>query len=271
MVSLIPTNNGLLLSTNQKRGESLWRDDGCYKLIFSLKGKMHYETSRNPLSLEENTFILFNPNDLHRQLKVDHKFLIELQPSFLNDVAYSILHANINLNFAHIVHKNRLMTQWVQFVDQFISFESANENNELDIFLEHSLAQLAIILVKEIAGTHLADLSVKQVQQINPAIYLVIERLKADFQYNWTLDEIASILDMNKYQFAHIFKEIIGISPYSWLQCYRIIRSQQLLIQTEKTITAISNHCGFSSVSVYNQLFKKLYGITPTTFRLKYR
>ncbi|GIP63123.1 hypothetical protein J32TS6_16780 [Virgibacillus pantothenticus] len=76
---------------------------------------------------------------------------------------------------------------------------------------------------------------------------------------------------MNKYQFAHFFKDIIGISPYSWLQIYRIIRSQEMLTKTTKTILKIAMDCGFSSVTVYNQLFKRLYGITPSTFRASIR
>nr|WP_245347912.1 helix-turn-helix transcriptional regulator [Oceanobacillus polygoni] len=78
---------------------------------------------------------------------------------------------------------------------------------------------------------------------------------------------MAKVSRLSKFQFAHYFKDITGISPYSWLQTYRVVRSQEMLKKTNKTVLKIAMDCGFSSVTVYNQLFKRLYGITPGTFR----
>ncbi|MGJ9460710.1 helix-turn-helix transcriptional regulator [Oceanobacillus sp. CF4.6] len=95
-----------------------------------------------------------------------------------------------------------------------------------------------------------------------------MEALKDDYQHAWSLDEMVALLDISKFQFAHLFKEKVGVSPYSWLQLYRLVRTQDLLLHTQRNITDIAISCGFSSVSVYNQLFKRLYGFPLSFFRI---
>ncbi|MBE5108547.1 hypothetical protein IGI01_25865 [Bacillus thuringiensis] len=88
---LIERSTGALLSTNDKKKESIWRYDNCYKMIFSINGTMNYQMKRNDFSLSKEQFMIFNPYDEHKQLTVeDQKFLIELDPLFLNEIANSI-------------------------------------------------------------------------------------------------------------------------------------------------------------------------------------
>ena len=268
MTTLVEASNCLLLSTDQKKSESLWRNDPCYKFMFSLKGSMNYQSRRNDFSLMENEFMVFNPYDEHRQIAVDdHKFLVELDSAFLNEATAAISVIRENLFFAQTMQRNPLIEQWVHFVQQYIMLEGQGGSRSSEVFLEHSFAQLSLLLVKTTIGIHTSDLITQPFHSIQPALVHVMEALKDDYQHVWSLDEMAALLDISKFQFAHLFKEKIGVSPYSWLQLYRLVRSQELLLHTERTITDIAHSCGFSSVGVYNQLFKRLYGFPPSFFR----
>ena len=271
MTTLVEASNCLLLSTDQKKSESLWRNDPCYKFMFSLKGSMDYQSRRNDLSLAENEFMVFNPHDEHRQLAVDdHKFLVELDSAFLNEATAAISGIQADLFFAQITQKTPLVEQWVHFVQQYILLEGEAGSVSSNVFLEHSFAQLSLSLTKSAIGTHTSDLITDPFRSIQPALIQVMASLKDDYQHAWSLDEMAAILDISKFQFAHLFKEKIGVSPYSWLQLYRLVRSQDLLLHTRRTITDIAISCGFSSIGVYNLLFKRLYGFPPSFFRQRY-
>lgn len=266
MVHLLKASNCLLLSTDKKKKESVWRDDPCYKFVYSLKGTMQYQSRRNDLLLHEREFLVFNPHDEHKQLAVeDHKFLIELDAAFLHGAASAS--GQNELYFAQGAQKNPLVDQWVQFVHQFMGIEEEQGSRSSEVFLEHSFAQLSLLLAQSAPGTHTSDLVTQPYRSIQPAVFQVMETLKDDFEHAWSLDEMAALLDMSKFQFAHLFKQTVGVSPYSWLQLYRIVRSQELLLHTHRTITDIAVSCGFSSVSVYNQLFRRLYGVPPGFFR----
>lgn len=269
MSVLIPVTNGLLLSTTQKKSESNWRSDLCYKFIYSIKGTMDYQAGKQDLAISQGQFLLLNPFEEHRQLKVSHhKFLIELSPSFLEATAASFSKNGSEPQFGLIVQKHPQITQWVQFIHDYIQLTDPGANSDLPLFLEHSFTQLALLLAKTSIGTHQKDIPTQSFKNVQPLLYNVMQALKDDYDHSWTLEEMAKIAHLSKFQFSHAFKETTGISPYSWLQLYRLIRSQQMLIGTNQTVLQIAAMCGFSSVSVYNQLFTRLYGITPMTFRI---
>ncbi|WKA52680.1 AraC family transcriptional regulator [Planococcus liqunii] len=271
MTTLVEASNCLLLSTDQKKSEGLWRNDPCYKFLFSLKGFMNYQSNRNEFSLMEKEFMVFNPHDEHRQLAVDdHKFLVELDAAFLNEATAAIANIQGDLFFAQTTQKHPLVEQWVHFVQQYMLLEGEAGSPSSEVFLEHSFAQLSLLLVKSAIGTHTSDLNTDPFRAVQPALIQVVAALKDDYQHAWTLEEMAALLGISKFQFAHLFKEKIGVSPYSWLQLYRLVRSQELLLHTKRTITDIVHSCGFSSVSVCNQLFKRLYGFPPSFFRERY-
>ncbi|MGE7878905.1 helix-turn-helix transcriptional regulator [Peribacillus muralis] len=225
---------------------------------------------RKDFALSKEQFMIFNPHEEHKQLSIENqKFLIELNPLFLNEIANSINFNNYDIQFANSIQKNPYITQWALFVNEYTSMYKENIDNSVALFLDHSFSQLAILLIKNTVGLHTQTWSVNSFKTVSPLIYKAMEAMMEDYRRQWTLDEMAVISNLNKYQFAHLYKEITGLSPYSWLQVYRIIRSQEDLKKTDKNILDIALDCGFSSVSVYNQLFKRLYGDTPGTLRKK--
>lgn len=264
---LLENNKGVFLFKKDFSQESNWRSDDCYKFIYSLKGTIDYQSNRSQLTLNNQQFILLNPQDKHKQLAIeDSKFLIELKPSFLREVSQALYPVHNDIQFALGTHKNSQISNWVRFVLDFAQLEK-DDIRSMEIFLEHSFTQLALMLLKSTVGTHTEDINLNTYKTIDPQIYKTILALKEDYQHTWTLDEMAKVARLSKFQFSHYFKDILGISPYSWLQNYRVVRSQEMLKKTNKTILKIAMDCGFSSVAVYNQLFKRLYGITPGAFR----
>lgn len=264
---LMETNSGVFLLRKASNQESNWRSDDCYKFIFSVNGVIQYQTNREQLTIDEQEFILFNPEDDHKQLAIDEqKFLIELNPSFLNEVSRSLFPVQYDTQFATFTQKNPHITNWVKYVLNYAQLEQ-DDASSMELFLDHSFTQLALMLLKSAVGTQTQDINLNSYKTISPQLYKTILAMKEDYQHAWTLDEMAQISHLGRFQFAHYFKEITGISPYSWLQIYRVIRSQEMLGQTNQTVLNIAMECGFSSVAVYNQLFKRLYGVTPGVFR----
>ncbi len=230
---------------------------------------MRYETLKQDVSLFQNEFILLNPHDRHRQLRTEkHKFLIELERSFLNDISNSFQVQSPELCFALSSQKHPQIAQWVHFVHQYIQVEMEGGDDEsLNLFLDHSFHQLGLLLYKNCIGTHTYDLRISSFRGAHSILYKTMDAIKQNYKHQWSLDEMAEVAYLSKYQFSHLFKETTGVAPYSWLQLYRLVRSQQWLVESNKSIIDIALDSGFSSVSVYNQLFKRVYGFTPNVFR----
>lgn len=209
------------------------------------------------------------PSVDHKQLKATkEKFLVEIQPSLLKETALQLGIIMVEPEFALLPYKHPQIHKWTSFIREFLMINRDSNSMSNQLFLENSLSQIAILMLQYGSGSHQNQFpKIISKQNINR----VIEALKDSYQDNWTLDQMSLVAGMSKYQFAHLFKEEIGLSPYSWLQLYRLLKSQEQLIQSEQSILTIALGNGFSSVSTYNQLFKRIYNKTPTEFRFMHR
>lgn len=70
------------------------------------------------------------------------------------------------------------------------------------------------------------------------------------------------------HHFRHLFKAKTGLAPFEYIIEKRIEAAKNLLSNTNKSITYISENCGFSSCSQFSMLFKKHCGLSPKQFRL---
>ncbi|SEA22479.1 AraC-type DNA-binding protein [Thalassobacillus cyri] len=262
---ILDNENGLLLMRHDGLEERTWRSDTCYKLIFSYFGRGAYQTHSGDLSIEKDEFFIFNPEIDHKQLSVtQEKFLVEIQPSLLREAAERMGIKQAEPEFALISYKHPQVRQWVSFIRDFLSIHELSGSISGQFFLDNSLTQLSILMLQFGPGSHMNTFpAVKCEANIN----LVLTALRESYNEDWTLDQMAMVARMNKYQFAHMFKSELGVSPYSWLQLYRLFRSQYSLLNTHESILSIALQHGFKSVSSYNQLFKKVYRKTPGEFR----
>lgn len=266
--TFIHSTHGAFLFKKLFNQESRWRSDDCYKFIFSPNGMTNYQTQRNQLTLLQNQFLMFNPYDEHKQISVEKsKFLIELDASHLNQIAKSILPLDYDIQFASFTQQHEQISKWAYFIINYINIEKDSPLLSKQIFLDHSFTQLGLLLAKNALGLQTDDINLKSYKLISPQIFKTMQALKENYKDDWTLEDMAKVSHLSKFHFAHYFKEVVGVSPYSWLQIYRLVQSQNMLKHSNKTILEIALECGFSSVNVYNQLFKQLYGISPSYFR----
>ena len=67
--------------------------------------------------------------------------------------------------------------------------------------------------------------------------------------------------------FCRYFRQLLGVTPFQYLNRYRIQKSRELLVSTDRMISDIAFLCGYGSLSHFNQEFKKHMGCTPSEYR----
>ena len=139
----------------------------------------------------------------------------------------------------------------------------ANINAEvLDIKLSLSLSKILTALVE--------DKQSNRITQYNRH-FEDIERAKRFIELNFSkpvdLTTLAKEVNISKYYFIKIFKEILGQTPYDYLISTRISESKKLLASANANIGEIAGQVGFSDVNNFIKTFKKLTGTTPLKFR----
>lgn len=95
--------------------------------------------------------------------------------------------------------------------------------------------------------------------------------IEEHFRENITIDNIAHAAALST-SFTYVqFKKETGKTPHEYLTEKRLEYARFQLMFSKKTITLISEECGFSNQNYLNQIFPKKYGMTPMQYRRKFR
>jgi len=84
-----------------------------------------------------------------------------------------------------------------------------------------------------------------------------------------TVDDICGHVHMSKYYFCRKFKELTGMTVMDYVLQTRVTLAKSMLQTSDRSISHISDHCGFSSESYFCRIFKKNTGMTPLQYRRK--
>lgn len=82
-----------------------------------------------------------------------------------------------------------------------------------------------------------------------------------------TLDELASLVGLSKYHYAHLFKAETGYSPMEYVIGTRLNKAKTLLKTTHMSIAEIAYAVGYNNPGSFINLFTNKTGQSPKAYR----
>ena len=108
-----------------------------------------------------------------------------------------------------------------------------------------------------------------------PQTAALVKRALAYFHQNYdrpfSRREMAETLGISEDYFSRIFRRELALSPWEYLNRYRIKRAMELLRCTSDTVTDIAFQVGFNSLTYFERVFHKLTGLSPSAYREQLR
>ncbi len=104
---------------------------------------------------------------------------------------------------------------------------------------------------------------------------IFIEKVKSVILKNIAKSElnsalIADAMNLSQRQLNRKVSSVLGIDTASYIRQMRILKAQELLIETEDPVGDIGYNCGFESSSYFSKIFRQHTGITPSEYRKKH-
>ena len=87
------------------------------------------------------------------------------------------------------------------------------------------------------------------------------------YNSDFTVEELAKILAISRVQLYRKVKAILGISVSEHINNFRLEKSKELLLNSNKNISEIAFAVGFSSLYYFSTVFKSKFGVSPKDFR----
>lgn len=95
----------------------------------------------------------------------------------------------------------------------------------------------------------------------------ILAYIYAHYHEKITVDDIAKNLSLSRSECFRCFKLLMDKSLVEYINEYRLKKAAELLRETDKSVTEISNECGFENSSYFGKLFKDAFATTPFKYR----
>jgi len=91
--------------------------------------------------------------------------------------------------------------------------------------------------------------------------------IKSNFTRKISLREVAKIAGLSAPYFSTIFKEEMGENLSKYINRQRVEKASRMLLETDISLSEISNACCFDDQSWFSKIFKSFTGISPSKYR----
>lgn len=95
----------------------------------------------------------------------------------------------------------------------------------------------------------------------------ILDYIDENYLHPIGLSEISAECFVNKYYLSHLFAEQLGMTVGQYIRSKRVDLAKSLLVQTDLSISEISERCGFNDINYFVRLFKKSASLTPLQYR----
>jgi len=82
-----------------------------------------------------------------------------------------------------------------------------------------------------------------------------------------SLEQISAQVRMSKSSFSHFFRRATGKTFTDFVNEVRLSRVAKMLVETDLDVSQIAYTVGFSTLSHFNALFRKVHGCSPRAYR----
>ena len=99
------------------------------------------------------------------------------------------------------------------------------------------------------------------------ALRAIVSFCTANFAENLSLALLEEKLHLNKYYISHLFSKKLGLRFNDYINSLRISEACRYLLNSDTSITEISELVGFNTQRTFNRAFIKAMGQTPGEYR----
>jgi len=220
-----------------------------YEVVYFFKGTGIVEIDGREFEYGPNTFSIVKPFSLRSER---HHTLTSnwCTGFFINENLFNVE------NGLYSDTKGKKILSTILAIRNEFTEKRQNYNEMMDI-----LSERIVILVQRMQSTN---------NENYDKFVKVIQFIEENFDKDIDLEQMAEMTNYSYHHFRHTFKKITGFSPTNYIIHKRVEQAKRLLSDGSYTVSYISQICGFSTDAQFNQLFKKITGMTPGKYKKIY-
>ncbi|WP_143318149.1 helix-turn-helix domain-containing protein [Clostridium sp. HBUAS56017] len=241
------------------------------EIIYVIKGKVKISIDTDSFELFENELEIINVDETHSiTSNFDNMLLIfHIDPSFLSKYYKDIKNVYFYTNTSDLgAQEGAEYDEFRAFLAELL-YEYVQRQENYDEEIENILINLLFHLINNFHYLLYEQEDLKDNKEQLERYHRISKYIYNNYNSNITLQEIAKKEFLTPHYLSHEIKNATGYSFTDLLNLTRVEESVKLLLDTDMSISEISDEIGFSHTRYLNKHFKIYYGCTPLQFKRK--
>ncbi len=236
-------------------------ENGSKDYLFVLfKSPCTVYTLEGYFEVEPGSFALFDRNVRQEYFCGKYEFVHDYVRFEPDEEFAEFFHYNFPMNRIFKQESTTELESLLKFIAKEFYSTSKYRNEAMNLFVK-----LLLIKVKEYSCNFAIEEHSKR--------YMDFLELRSNIYSNpqnyISIEQIAKTVHLSKSHFQILYKEYFKISCINDVIIARTEKAKLFITNTDKSISEISFLCGYSNIEHFIRQFKKIVGITPTSYRKK--
>lgn len=243
-----------------------------YELLFVSAGSCKFNFSGDSKQIEKNTFVFIEPGEDHSITNADKNFRFI---SLIFTTSVFDKEEEQFYDFLKSIKINNFPIFSQKISELFLDLDKLPVDSEKKFFYYFHLKTTLFCALDEILKTEQYTKNEFSVllKRLNKSSSIVIanavQYIQKHFKENISLNDLLKETNYSKSHFIRLFKNETGMNFTDYVNKYRVEKSCQDLIYSEKNVTQIAVENGFNNIQYFSKIFKSYMNITPKQYQKK--
>ena len=254
-----------------------WHWHDYFEINYVTSGKLHYLIENKEYVLKEGEAVFINAGRLHRgyteeQDQMSHTVVFG-GDLFCSDTSSEWYHTYVK-NFVDSDINGVVLSPYIPWMKQILDklkklYEEYQKGSAMSrLFAKGYLCEIYAEIWKQTAhDSRPTAMDTEKMKRMR----ILLSYIAQNYMNPITLKDLASRIGLSETECSRFFNKQMKQTPFAYLVRYRIERSCELLVNSDKTISEIALQSGFNSFSYYSKCFRRIMHCTPLEYRQNIR
>ena len=242
-----------------------------WEFLLVLDGALIQNINEKIIPLKKNDLYIVRPFDTHVFLRIEEKnsqyINIMITPEKLQNLCkeisphlYEFLYSTDAQLCFHL--SNRQYRNFQEIIDK-LYLSALNQTNTLHFFICDvlKLAYFGFPSENTTSKTYVNN-------DTSSWIHKLMDEMNSIENMTLSLDEICSKIPISRVHINRLFRKEIGMSLGRYFTTIKFKYAACLLCSSNLNVLEIASNVGYSSLSYFNKMFKRIYNCTPKEYRM---
>lgn len=213
----------------------------------------------------DDIHLCYNDNELIMQVTMFDPFFIGSGSANPFDIEYLQMFINNSYSLLKKIEHTSAITKVLSDILMEIETEYNEMQKGCEMMIKSLLLKFFVLLVRYSPDDSYTQKTISR--NAADKIRHILQYIDNHYHEPINLKLLEQNFGISRAYLCSSFRSLTGISPMDYIIQKRISEAKLKLIETHKSILAVSEECGFNSLSNFNSLFKKFTGCTPSRYR----